>query len=56
MGRHLITCIIEVINIKSQSNYHIRLNSELLQEPPFVKTLATLGDRSFASTQKKPFM
>ena len=35
--------------IKSPSNYNIRSNRELLLEPPSVKTLATLGDRSFAS-------
>ena len=40
--------LIELINIKSPSNYNIRSNRELL-EPPSVKTLATLGVRSFAS-------
>ena len=38
--------LIELINIKSPSNYNIRSNRELLLEPPSVKTLATLGDRS----------
>ena len=41
--------LIELINIKSPSNYNIRSNREVLLEPPSVKTLATLGDRSFAS-------
>ncbi len=41
--------LIELINIKSPSNYNIRSNRELLLEPPSLKTLATLGDRSFAS-------
>ena len=41
--------LIELINIKSPSNYNIRSNRELLLEPPSVKTLATLGARSFAS-------
>ena len=41
--------LIELINIKSLSNYNIRSNRELLLEPPSVKTLDTLGDRSFAS-------
>ncbi len=40
---------IELINIKSPSNYNTRSNRELLLEPPSVKTLATIGDRSFAT-------
>ena len=32
--------LIELINIKSPSNYNIRSNIELLLEPPSVKTLA----------------
>ena len=41
--------LIELIKIKSPSNYNIRSNREFLLEQPSVKTLVTLGDRSFTS-------
>ena len=41
--------LIELIKIKSPCNYNIRSNREFLLEQPSVKTLVTLGDRSFTS-------
>ena len=41
--------IIDLITIKPSTLYNIRSNQELLLQPPPVKTLTTLGDRSFVS-------
>ena len=45
---NLAYCTTSIITIKP-SCYNIRSNQKLLLQPPPVKTLATLSDRSFAS-------
>ena len=40
--------ITEIIAIRPKSRYNLRSDSELLLQKPKVKSLSTLGDRSFA--------
>ena len=40
--------ITDIITVKPKSHYSLRSNSELLLQKPRLKTLKTLGDRSFA--------
>ena len=40
--------ITEIITMKPKSRYNLRSDSELLLQKPEVKSLSTLGDRSFA--------
>ena len=40
--------ITEIVTIKPKSRYNLRSDSELLLQKPKVKSLSTLGDRSFA--------
>ena len=37
----------ELITLRTQCTYNLRSTNELLLQPPQVKTLKTLGDRSF---------
>ena len=39
--------LIELITLKTQCAYNLRSTNELLLQPPRIKTLKTLGDRSF---------
>ena len=41
--------LIELITLRTQCTYNLRSTNELLLQPPRVKTLKTLGDRSFVA-------
>ena len=41
--------LIELITLRTQCTYTLRSTNELLLQPPRVKTLKTLGDRSFVA-------
>ena len=47
MDKHQNIYICSLVNIKRQSVYSLRSNSELLLAPLATKTKKTLGDRSF---------
>ena len=42
-----------ILYLSSLSNYSLRSDGELLLSPPVVKTLSTLGDRTFAAAAPK---
>ncbi|XP_068704443.1 uncharacterized protein [Montipora foliosa] len=45
--------ICDLVTLKKPSNYNLRSNSSLVLDPPKVKTLPTLGDRSFSFAAPK---
>ena len=45
--------ICDLVTLKKPSNYNLRSNNSLVPDPPKIKSLATLGDRSFSVTAPK---
>ena len=45
--------VCDLITLKKPSNYNLRSNNNLVLDPPKIKSLATLGDRSFSVAAPK---